>query len=97
MEEMTTMMWGYPGFGGAGLFHGGFMMLLWPLLLVGLVILLVRLFRGEAVGCCVGGHGYASAPRAGSPDDAREIARQRYARGEISKEQYFEILATLGR
>lgn len=33
----------------------------------------------------------------GRQDDAVEIARRRYAAGEISKEQYDEILSALGR
>lgn len=37
----------------------------------------------------------ASSPRGGSGDGAKEILRQRYARGEISREEYQERLQDL--
>lgn len=90
------MMWGYPGYGGVGFMHGGVMMLLWPLLLVGLVFLLVRVLRGQPIGCCAPGHVHTSAPSVRANDEAREVLRQRYARGEITKEEYLDIWTTLG-
>ena len=63
---------GWGGMGGLGLFGGG--MFLWPLLLVGLVLLLVyRTNREEP---------------ASGPDTALAELRERYARGELSDEEF---------
>jgi len=57
--------------------------LLWALLLVGLValvaVLIVRLLRSPATG---------KASTSPPPDRAMEIARERYAKGEISQNEY---------
>jgi putative membrane protein len=74
------MGWGgYGGYGGygMGIFGGLFMLVFWGLIIVGLV-LLVRWLWDQ------GRHGSGSAPA----DAPLEILKRRYARGEISKEDY---------
>lgn len=69
--------------GGWGLFGGW--MFLWPLLLLGLLALLV--------------YGFAdgSGPTSSSPNDALEELRRRYARGELSEEEFDQRKRTLER
>ncbi len=73
------MGWGgYGGFGmGMGIVGGLFMLLFWGLIIVGLV-LLVRWLWDQ------GRHG--SGPGAG--EAPLDILKRRYARGEITKEDY---------
>jgi putative membrane protein len=74
----------------------GWMWLFWLLLLLGVVLLVVVAVR--AVG------GGVTRPPTGRPDPAarpgrgraREILDERYARGEITTEEYRERLAGLG-
>lgn len=54
----------------------------WVLVVVSLGILIVRLFSSTQM-------------RTGAPEDALEILRRRYARGEISTEEYDERRAKL--
>lgn len=79
------MMW-YPGFGGIHMFGGVFMMFFGLLVLIGVVLLIVWLATGP--------RGWWN--KGGGRDQACDIARNRYARGEITKEQYEEICRTLG-
>lgn len=74
--------------GSWGLFGGW----LWPLLLVGLVALLIYGLFG-AVGSGDGGR----ANRGGRTDRALEELRERYARGELSREEFDERRRTLER
>ncbi len=94
------MMNGYGGYGGYG--DGGYgaswfglgMMLLFGLvLLVGIVLLVVWIVRsgGHSTGHS-GGYVMPPAPM----DDACAIAKVRFAKGEITKEQYGEMCRTLG-
>ncbi len=105
------MMRGYDyGFGnmmGGGWFWGLLAMLMWLAVIVGVVLLVVwairQLSRG-AHGHDVPGRGYyaentgpGGPPPGGSGQDrACEIARERYARGEITREQYADICHGLG-
>jgi len=68
----------------------GFMWIVPLLFLVGAVLLLAFLFRGPWLGGPFVGQG-------GRQETAREILDQRYARGEITKEQYEEMKRTLQR
>ena len=68
----------------------GFMWIVPLLFLVGAVLLLALLFRGPWLGWPGVGQG-------GRRETAREILDQRYARGEIAKEQYEEMKRTLER
>jgi putative membrane protein len=91
---LTPFGWGNgygPGWGmmgGFGFpFFGGIMMLLfWVLIIIGAVWLFQALARG-------GGLSTWSGPSRESPLD---ILKARYARGEISKEQFEEMKRTLG-
>jgi putative membrane protein len=77
------MMWG-DGMGGGM----GWMWLFWLLLIVGtvvLVLVLVKAFTGNPGGTRQGG----------GPRRSREILEERYARGEISTEEFRERLRTL--
>ena len=62
--------------------------LLWPFGLVLLVVLAVRAFGG--------GINPRTGDRPQGPSRAREILNERYARGELSTEEYRERLQTLG-
>jgi uncharacterized membrane protein len=89
------MMWDWGmGTGVWGGWLGMFMMGLFGLMvLLGFVLIVVWLVRALGTGPDQGGS-QASAPGAAS-DPAVATARERYARGEISKEELEEILRTL--
>jgi putative membrane protein len=84
------MMWGYGGnYGYGSAWLGmGLMMLFGLLVLVGIVLLVIWAVRA-ASGTGPGVHSVGTA-------DACDIAKTRYARGEISKEEYFEICRNIG-
>lgn len=102
------MMYGR-GFGfGGGFGHpffGGLMGFFGLLLTVAFIVALVRLARhashahsAYATGCCGHHTVAASTPAVGSDaDEAVAIARRRLASGEISAEQYGEIIEHLSR
>lgn len=74
----------------------GWMWIFWILLIVGAVVLVIVLakvfFGGAGRGVREGG----SAPPPGAhPPRPRDILQERYARGEISTEEYTERLRTL--
>ena len=87
-------IWGARGFGFG---HPGLRLVIMLLnlafgvaLLVGLVLLAVWLAR-------IVSHGAATTTAGtGRPASPSELARLRYARGEISREQYLQLLADLG-
>ncbi len=87
------MMYGYNGYGGGGTMMGGFggwlFLLFGALVLAGIVLLIVWAVRS------MGGTGHG-APMAPRVDEACAIAKVRYAKGEITKEQYEEMCRTLG-
>ena len=70
-------MMGWGGFGGYGMGFVGwiFMLLFWGLIIVGLVLVVRWLWD----------HGR---PGTGGADSPLEILKRRYARGEISKEEF---------
>ena len=70
-------MMGWGGFGGYGMGFVGwiFMLLFWGLIIVGLVLVVRWLWdQGR--------------PGTGGADSPQEILKRRYARGEISKEEF---------
>ncbi len=74
------MGWGGYGYGGYGMGFVGwlFMLLFWGLIIVGLVLLVRWLWD----------HGR---PATGSGDAPIEILKRRYARGEITKEEFDRV------
>jgi putative membrane protein len=73
--------------GWVRLFFGGLFMLLFWIALIAVIVLVVRaLMRSSG-----GAHVAASGPTAPSHDNALAILRERYARGEITKEEYDRI------
>ena len=71
-------MMGYGGYGyGMGAFGWIFVLVFWGLIIFGVVLLARWLWdRGQSGG------------RGGSSETALDILKRRYARGEISKEEY---------
>jgi putative membrane protein len=76
------------GMGGGGLFGGG--MFLWPLLLVGLVAVLVYALSDNENPTSDGRRGRET-------DRAMAELRERYARGELSDEEFEQRRRTLDR
>ena len=91
------MMWGN-GFGmGGGWLLGGLMMLLFGAAVIGLIVWgIVALTRRQPGRVDYSNASYALASQAPQGDRVLQIGRERYARGEISREQYDEIRQTLG-
>lgn len=83
--------YGYNGYYGGmmGGFGGFGMLFMIPIGLVVLLIIGYAIWRGFGWGggCCGSGHNNAY----GNRENAMEILRQRYARGEISREQYEQM------
>jgi putative membrane protein len=78
------------GYGGYGNMMGGWLFGLFGLLvLAGIVLLVIWAVRASAGS---GQHPHAAPPM----DDACAVARRRYAKGEITKEQYEELCRVLG-
>jgi putative membrane protein len=77
------MFWMH-GFGWGGMIFGGLLMLLFWVVVIALIFFVVRSLSRPSSG--------QAARSAGSPgpapDQALEILRERYARGEISKDEY---------
>ncbi len=81
--------WGMYGFGWFGMILG---LLIGVAILVGIILLIVWLARrmnGPHIGSFAG--------RTPMQFSAKEILQQRYARGEITLEQYREMLSELDR
>jgi uncharacterized membrane protein len=102
------MMRGYGLYNGYGMMGGGglgmlFIGLLWLLFVVGIVVLVVVMVR-RAAGHSHGGmmHGMQGGMMGGTTpvgpahDEAVAIARRRLASGEITKEQFDELMQSLG-
>jgi putative membrane protein len=77
---MMWMHWGYPGWGMMGL--GFILMILFWGVFIGLVVWGVRHYRHNNY--------------QGNGNAALNIARERYARGEINKEQFEQLKKDLG-
>ena len=87
------MMYGYGNaLGGAGGFGMLAMFVFGALIIAGVVLLVVWMARSSS------GSAHASAggaPSRAAHDEAVAIAKRRYAGGEITKEQYDELMRTL--
>jgi putative membrane protein len=79
--------------GGFGWFGALVVFAIWILFITGLVLLIVWLVRSSNRQQHGGGMQWGT-PR--QEDEAVEIARRRYAAGEITAEQYEEMLRRLG-
>jgi len=77
-------MMGIHGFGGMGLFGGWIGLILNLAILVGVVVLIVWAVKR-----------FTSGSASASGQTAREIAQARYARGEITRDQYQQLLQDL--
>ncbi len=85
------MMWWGSGFGWAGMLFGGLMMLLfWG----GLIVLASLAFRALSRSGGWQSRG-GSGPAGRNEDNALAILKERYARGEIDKEQYERMRSDL--
>ena len=84
---MMGGFYNYGGFGWIGMILGLVMMLV---IMVGLVLLVVWAVRR------VGRNGNMSPAQPPTGLSARDIAQARYAKGEISREEYQQILSDLG-
>jgi len=81
------------GFGDFGTFGGIGMILNW-VITIGLIVGVVLLIAWLVKRIDANGQAAKAAPTIASP---REIAQIRYARGEITREQYQQLLADLGQ
>jgi uncharacterized membrane protein len=94
-------MMGYRGYGyygnmmGGGWFGGLLMLFFSALVVAGFVILVLWAVWASSGGHTVAG-GVPRQPGAAGHDEAVSIAKRRLASGEITKEQYDEIMRTLG-
>ncbi len=73
------MMWWGNGFGWGWMVFGGLMMWLFWAAVIVLVILAIRAFSGGRP---------LTGPSAQPPQTALDILKERYARGEITKDEY---------
>src|SRR4051812_16530278 len=83
-----------PGFQehhGPGSTLGWVIFALQLLMLAGLAVLIARAFMGPRFA-----RGHRPGPGGRGPGDPLEIARFRYARGELTREQYLELVGDLG-
>lgn len=74
----------------------GWMWFIWPLIILGIVLLVAVLLRGTATRTPGHGGEVAPPPDGGSGRSrAQEILDERYARGELTDEEYQERLRQL--
>lgn len=101
------MMWRYPG-AWSGNYHGiggiemGIGIIINLLVIAGLIYLAIRLFRG-GLGCHGYYHGHVGHQAPGGPglrgnlQDAVNIVSRRYASGEITREEYNQMMEDFKR
>lgn len=78
-------MWGNWGY-GAG-FGWIFMVIFWGLI----IWAVVSLIRHGGFGCCgMGGHDHGAHKKNGGENTALDILKERYAKGEINKQEFEE-------
>ena len=86
---------GYGSYAGGSWWIMGIGMILNLLFWGTLIYLAVRYFNRRGTSNCCAGHDQHSTNLSTQTESAEEILRQRYARGEITREQYLEMLETL--
>ena len=86
------MMWGYGGYGGSGWFGSVFMVFIW-ILIIAAIIALIKWLLGSSRNKH---ETYSHAPIASSSTRALDILKERYAKGEISKEQFETMKRDIG-
>lgn len=79
-------MYGYRMMNGNGWGWGIFMMFFWLLFLVVVAVVIMRVFKGH------NHHGYHD-----HKTDPIDIAKERYAKGEITKEQFEQLKKDLAK
>jgi putative membrane protein len=77
-------MYDYPMMNGYGSGWGFIMMLFWLVFLIVIVVVMVRLLKGHEIGTS-------------HKTDPIDIARERYAKGEINKEQFEQLKKDLSK
>ena len=77
--------WGYGWGWGGGMFFGPLFMIGGPVLLIVLIVVLVRWLNGSR-----------DTPSVRPPQSPREILDERFAKGEIQREEYEERRKALG-
>ncbi len=88
-------MRGFPFYGPWGWVGLVANIIIFALIVIGLVLLILALVRrGGSTQQMVSQSGGTQAPAAASP---RDIAQARYARGEITRDEYMQILQDLGK
>lgn len=85
--------YGYDMMGGYGWFGAVLAFLFGALVVAGIVLLIVWAVRASSRQSAAGG---PPAPGAAGRDEAVTVARRRYASGEITAQEYDEIMRTLG-
>jgi putative membrane protein len=83
------MMGGWGGYGGYG--YGSFHMIIWIVILIAIVALVVWLVRSLAGG---GMHGMHNMPPRRS--SGLDVLEERYARGEINRDEYLQKKKDIG-
>ncbi len=86
-------MMGGSGFGGLGLIGGILNLLISVGVIIGIVLLAAWLIRKAGAN---GGAFWAGLRSAGSQPAPREVLQARYARGEITREQYQQMVSDIG-
>ena len=86
------MHYGFGNFGG-----GIYMILFWVLLIVGVVYLISRSNINFQNSNQANNHRNYSPDNTNRSKSPEEIAKERYAKGEINKEEYNEILKEINR
>ncbi len=93
--EMLLRGWGWSQMGGYGMagYGMGWTWIFWLFVIVAIVVLAVLIARAA---------GSRGAPRsplppAAAPETPEEIVKKRYARGEITREEYQKLLDDLRR
>jgi putative membrane protein len=94
------MVRGFGLYNGYGMMGGGWlglliMGLIWVLVITGIVVLVLWLVRRASGRDGMSGH-TPSPPSVAAHDEAVAIVRKRLATGEITQEQFDELMKTLG-